>query len=247
MGREMRVVLANCRIQFTAEDIAFILEVLQPEVESHASLLRLLADEETRDQVLDDDSLFRAVLERRGCLRISPHFYFYVLVRQVLRRSGLEDRNVADYVAEVLAEYSRAESERSALPGQIQPLDYFIDALAALRSVDDSTAFSIRAHIGNRTLFLSGVLANHLRHRTARRAAPGLEFYEELGRESYRLASDHRLARKYDLVHVYRTLADDFHSARMALNDLGDRLLALGDEAFSVQGLLNSAFKFGVG
>ena len=103
----MNVIISNCRVQFTAEDIDFIVEVLRPKVDSPECLVKLLADEETRDQVLDDESLFRAVLEHRGCLKVSAHFYFYILVRQVLRKSGIEDRSVADYVAEVLTEFSR--------------------------------------------------------------------------------------------------------------------------------------------
>ena len=42
----------------------------------------LLADEETRDRILDHDVLYQAVLERAGCLAISEHLYFYVLVRR---------------------------------------------------------------------------------------------------------------------------------------------------------------------
>src|SRR5215216_6365178 len=105
----MNVIRPNCRIQFTPQDIDFIVSVLQSRVNDTESLLRLLGDEETHDLVLDDESLLHAVLESRCCLRISTHLYFYVLVRHVFNRAGISDRDVADYVAEVLAEYSRAE------------------------------------------------------------------------------------------------------------------------------------------
>src|ERR1051325_487022 len=97
----MKVIRPNCRIQFTADDIAFILGVLRPGVDNAECLIRLLADEETRDLVLDDEKLLHAVLEHTNCLRVSPHLYFYILVRQVFRRNGLEERAVADYIAEV--------------------------------------------------------------------------------------------------------------------------------------------------
>ena len=64
--------------------------------------MRLLADEESRDLILDDEALLHALLERGGCCRVSSHFYFYVLVRNVFRRADIGDRTVADYVAEVL-------------------------------------------------------------------------------------------------------------------------------------------------
>ena len=129
----------NCRAQFAAEDIDFILSVLGRKISTAECLVKLLADEDSRDLILDDEALLHALLERSGCLRVSSRFYFYILVRQVLRRSGIQDRAVADYVAEVLAEFSRAERVRCVVPGQVAPLDYFIDMLAALQTADERT------------------------------------------------------------------------------------------------------------
>jgi hypothetical protein len=197
----------------------------------------LLADEETRDLILDDDALFRALLEQRGCLRVSTHLYFYVLVRHVFKRSGIEDRLVADYVAEVLAEFSRTERTRCVVPGKPERLDYFFEMLAALQTVDDHTNFYIRAHIGNHSLFLSGVFPERIRYRAEQKGFPDLKYYEELGRMNYRVASDHRLARKYDLAPIFNTLADRFQATRLALNELTDRLLSLGDQEFPMNKL----------
>src|SRR6185369_2781886 len=98
----MKMIQPNCRVQFAAEDIDFILSVLGKKIGTAECLTKLLADEDSRDLILDDEELFRALLERRGCLQVSTHFYFYVMVRQVFLRSDLKDRAVADYVAEVL-------------------------------------------------------------------------------------------------------------------------------------------------
>lgn len=239
----MKVIQPNCRVQFTADDIEFILGVLRPGVDNAECLTRLLADEETRDLVLDDEKLFHAVLEQRHCLRISTHFYFYILVRQVFRRSGIEERAVADYVAEVMAEFSRAENLRCRVQGQ--PKDYFVDMLAALQTADDLTSFYIRAHIGNYSLFLSGIFPDHVRFRAERRGAPGLNYYEGLGQANYRAASDHRLARKYALDGIFNILADRFQTTRLALNDLGERLLNLHEVDASIKALLHSTFKPG--
>src|SRR5664280_2547690 len=152
----MKMIQPNCRVQFAAEDVDFILSVLGRRIGDGECLVRLLSDETSRDLILDDEALFRALLERRGCLRVSSRFYFYILVRQVLRRSGIQDRAVADYVAEVLAEFSRTERARCVVPGQAAPLDYFIDMLAALQTADERTSFLIRVHVGNHSLFLSG-------------------------------------------------------------------------------------------
>src|SRR5439155_11137080 len=114
----MKLIQPQCRVQFAAEDIDFIVSVLGRKLGTAECLVKLLADEETRDLILDDEALFHALLERRGCLRVSSRFYFYILVRNVFRKSDLQDGAVADYVAEVLAQFSRAERARGVVPGQ---------------------------------------------------------------------------------------------------------------------------------
>src|SRR6266568_4678625 len=105
----MKMIQPNCRVQFAAEDIEFIVSVLGQKLGTADCLIKLLSDEESRDLILDDEALFHALLERRGCLNVSTRFYFYVLVRHVFRRSDILDRAVADYVAELLAEFVLAE------------------------------------------------------------------------------------------------------------------------------------------
>jgi hypothetical protein len=234
----MKMIQPNCRVQFAAEDIDFILSVLGAKIETAECLTKLLADEESRDLILDDEALFHALLERRGCLRVSTHFYFYILVRHVFRRSDIQDRAVADYVAEVLTEFARTERARCVVPGQTNPLDYLFEMLTALKTADDRTSFFIRVHIGNHSLFLSGVFPERIRFRAEMRGYPDLKYYEGLGRTHFRMASDHRLAQKYEVAKIYNTLADRFQATRLALNDIADRLFSIG-ENYSLDALLN--------
>ena len=242
----MNVVQPNCRVQFTAEDIEFILEVLRPKVNSRDCLIQLLADEESRDLILDNEALLHAILEHRNCLRISTHFYFYILVRQVFKRSGIDERKVADYVAEVLADFSKAEQMQLRVNGQGRPLDYFFEMLSALQTADETTRFFIRAHIGNHSLFMTGVFPDRIRHRAEYKGAPDLKYYEELGVANYRAARDHRLAHKYDVAEVYDVLAERFQTTRRALTDLGERLITIGDVDRAVNAMLKTSLKLGL-
>lgn len=225
----MMLIQPNCRLQFTPEDIDFIVSVLGSKVKNAESLLKLLADEESRDLILDDEYLFRSVLENPQCLPISAHLYFYALVRNVFRRSGLSERALADYVAEMLADFSRTENTELRLKSGSPPLNYFVDMLTALEKADNTTAFYIRAHVGNHSLFLSGIFPDRIRYRSERCGTPGLRYYEEVGRTSYRVASGHRLAQQYDLANIFDTLSERFGETRRALNDLGERLVMLAD------------------
>jgi hypothetical protein len=234
----MKLIQPNCRIQFTAEDLDFIAQTLGKSPGQRESIIQLLSDPDTRDAILDDEHLFRAMLENRGCLRISNRLYFFVIVRHVLKDVGIEDRDVADYTAEMLAEYSDFESTRCRVPGQDNPLDYFFEMLAALQTADDRTSFYIRAHIGNHSLFLSGVFPQRIKYRAERRGFPDLRYYEALGQSSFRIASDHRLASRYELAPIYSTLAERFQETRQALNDMSERIVSLGDIDSGIDALL---------
>ena len=225
----MKLIQPNCRIQFTAGDVDFITATLSKPEDDKSVLVGLLSDSDTRDLILDDEKLFHALLEHRGCLQVSNRFYFFVIVRNVLKQAGIDDRDVADYTAEMLAEYSDFERTRCRVPGQDAPLDYFFEMLAALRDADERSRFYIRAHIGNHSLFLSGVFPQRIRYRAEKKGFPDLRYYEALGQQNFRIASDHRLANEYELAPIYSTLADRFKEARTALNDMSERLVSLGD------------------
>jgi hypothetical protein len=225
----MKMIQPNCRVQFAAEDVDFILSVLGGTLGTAECLVKLLADEDSRDLILDDEALFHALLERQGCLRVSSRFYFYILVRHVFKSADIQDRAVADYVSEVLAEFSSAERARCVMPGQSNPLEYLFEMLAALKTADDRTSFFIRVHIGNQSLFLSGVFPERIRFRAEARGFPDLKYYEGLGKTHYRMAGDHRLAQRYEVANIFNTLAERFQATRRALNDISDRLFSLGD------------------
>jgi hypothetical protein len=227
----MKLIQPNCRIQFTASDVDFILRTLGKHIWDKECIIKLLADEDTRDLILDDECLLHGLLEHRGCLEVSSHLYFYILVRNVLKRAGLNDRVVADYVAEVLAEFSISARSECVLPDQKTPLNYLFEMLIALQTADERTAFSLRLHVGNYSLFLAGLFPERIKHRNERRGFPNLRYYEQMGMTQFRIAGQHRLAHKHNLEGVLNTLGERFKTAREALNQLADRLVFLGDHS----------------
>jgi hypothetical protein len=213
-------------MQFTPADFKFMGEVVSVKSDASGSLSRLFSDPGSFDAVLDDARLFRAMLDLKGCLAISLRFYFYVLVRHALMREDVKDREVADYVAEVLSQFASQQRWRH-VQGEARPLDYVSDMLETLEGMDGEARFEMLAHVGNFSLFLSGFFPRHVIRRMERRAAPGFRFYEELGRAHFRMAGDHQLARKLDLDAMYLTLGEVFHLIRLGLNQLSERLVFL--------------------
>ena len=229
------MVQANCRARFTAADFDFIVRILARSQRESVSLVKLLTDAEALDQLLDHEALTDAVLSQNGHLSISAQFYFYLLTRRVLRRAGLEDRALCDYLASLLDEFTRSAALRQPLPGgggqTARGTVYLSDLLLALREATPAQAFVLRAKLGDYTLFLTGIFPENIERRRCRRGAPGCSFYEEMGRASYLAAARHEVARLRGLTDVFTGLADGFHEIRLALNQLADRLFNLGDDS----------------
>lgn len=69
-----------------------------------------------------------------------------------------------------------------------------------------------------------------------------MKYFEELGGANFRMASDHRLARRYHLESVFGELGESFHATRVALNDMTERLLSVGEPVHGSGTVLKSAF-----
>src|SRR5262249_50054050 len=223
------MVRANCRARVTAADFDFIVRTLARSRTDQVSLVDLLSDVETRDSILDHPQLVDAILNNCGHLRISSQFYFYVLARHVLQQGGIGDRKLCDYVASLLETFSCAN--RLQMPENIDNCaqQYISDMSIALRRANPEQTFLLRAHIGNYSLFISGIFHENTQRRSLR-GGPDIEFYEQVGRTNYQLVSSHAAARRCELDDVFEGLADRFHDVRLALNQLSDQLLNLDDD-----------------
>jgi hypothetical protein len=223
------MIQANCRARFTAADFDFVVRTLSHSSSESVSLVDLLADCETRDSVLDSPRLVQAILCDDVQLHISSQFYFYVLARYVLRDAGISDRKLCDYVGSLLDNFSRAHFLRGPqADADDSPRQYLSDMLIALSRATADEAFLLGAHVGNYSLFISGIFHENTQHRSLR-GAPDLGFYEKIGRRNYQLVASHATAKRCELDDVYAELADRFRDVRLALNQLADRLLNLDE------------------
>jgi len=225
------MIRANCRARFTAVDFDFIVRTLSRSQSDQVSLVDLLSDIETRDSILDHPRLVDAILNHCGQLRISSQFYFYVLARHVLQQGGIGDRKLCDYVASLLETFSRASQLQVSDEIDDRTQQYISDLLTALRRANPEQAFLLRAHIGNYSLFISGIFHPAVAgQRRSLRGGPDIEFYEQVGRTNYQLVASHAAARRCELDDVFEGLADRFRDVRLALNQLSDQLLNLDDD-----------------
>lgn len=224
----MSIIRANCRDRLSSEDVDFIQSVLGSDEGDRNVLVDLLTDADSRDSILDESKLVSAIQDRAEWLTISSQLYFYLLVRHCFQARSITDRDVADYVADLLAKFASAKRVASPLPDADHVFDRVCDLLAALQDQNAEGRFLIRTHIANYSLFLSGIFPERIARRKERRGTPGLDFYEQLGQANYQEASTLHLAGEYDLHEVFEQLAHWFREIRVSLNDLADRFLSVG-------------------
>src|SRR5881392_420838 len=162
------MIRANCRARFTAADFDFIVRTLARSRGDRVSLVDLLGDSETRDSILDHPRLVETILSNASHLHISSQFYFYVLARYVLQQAGIGDRKLCDYVGSLLETFSRANQFQISDEVDHRAQQYISDMLVALTRATPEQAFLLRAHVGNYSLFISGIFHENAQRRSLR-------------------------------------------------------------------------------
>lgn len=180
------------------------------------------------DALLDDTRLLAALTDDSRAAHASLPMFVYVVVRHSLRELGEPERAVADYVASVVVHFaSHDRAWRIAMQD-----DESYDTLAALlqdsSQGDAKRTFLARQHLANYALWLSGLFPEHVTMKKWRRGGPDLSYYDEMGRQGFLLAAEHRLADGTGLRPLFTRAADAFPLIRQALNRVSDRLLFPG-------------------
>jgi hypothetical protein len=218
------MILADTRHRLTRDDAQLAARLLAAEYGDDPADIEARIADEGIDSVLDDPRLPGALLRQPRGAHASLPLFAYVMVRTALRRAGENDRGLAYHVSARVINFGiRDRAHRIA-----ESDDEIYDALAELaRDVDDSDgrrSFLVRTHLGNYSLWLSGIFPDFIEQRRWRRGGPDLDYYEEMGRRGFRLAADHRLAEEHGLTTLYATAAERFGVLRTALNAVSDRL-----------------------
>lgn len=225
----MNAVATNCRERLRSRDFAFIENVFSGGRSSPGDLEALFEDPDSLLAILEHDQLFRAILELTFPLAISPELYFFVLVRRSLKNAGIEDVEIADYVAATLARHaSGGPLGGSRLDRGRIDFNYHVDFVRELSDLSHYERFFLEVQCGNHFMVLTGLFPGFLEHRADRRGAPGVGYYEGVARQAFLSASDHPLADEFEVRSIYPRLAERFTDTRRALNRMADEYLFLG-------------------
>jgi len=143
--------------------------------------------------------------------------FFDRAVRASFSDLAIEDEPAATYLADLLTRFARTEALFTtgvALPRLDTVVDMLLEVQAAWQ--DDAPTFrpeheiSVRRHIGDYTLFMTGVFRERVERLASR------TFYVAQGQRAYRFVSEH--ARASQRSAPYRRLAEHFEGFASALD-----------------------------
>jgi hypothetical protein len=218
------MIRANTRSRLGANDLHLMLLLLSRGSASRRKGLERRLEREGPDALLDDPALLERLLAVRTLLVPSDHLLFYVVVRHALRRTGLDDRDLADYLAAVLLAFGHRDRAWRIDWHDDHRHHYMVDILQDLEATTGERRFRVLVHLGNYALWLAGIFPEYIAARQLRRGGPDVTYYEQLGQRGFALASDHALAEPSGLEGILRTAAERFPAVRTALNGVSERV-----------------------
>jgi hypothetical protein len=222
------MIQADLRHTLTRDDAQLALALVARDSARERDAAEDALQHEGIDALLDDARLLEALTADSRAAYASLPMFVYVVVRHSLRELGESERAVADYVASVVVHF--ADHDRAWRVAQHDDATY--DTLSALladtEQGDARRSFLVRQHLANYALWLSGLFPDRVSLQQWRRGGPDLSYYDEMGKQGFRLAAEHRLADSTGMRPVFARAASEFPLLRMALNRVSDRLLFPG-------------------
>jgi hypothetical protein len=160
--------------------------------------------------------------------------YFLQVVRQSFWQVGIYDATVAQYVAQVLADFALADNLYKMRGRGGRKIDSVVEMLAQAPAVpaDEADVLRqrmLRKYVGDYALFMSGVFRKYID------AKGSLDFYIQEGSRSYWTVSELDLALYRTGYYLYQELSTKFEYYSGALDFMGKTYFAAapGEDPFA--------------
>lgn len=138
----------------------------------------------------------------------------------------LDDQHLIFYLVEMLDRFIDAEELYNLPTRDDGECRYVFEMIEASRDSNDSERYQIFCHIGNYSLYLTGVFPDYIRYRHERKNRPmDVDSYCDYGKAYYEKASKHRLAKKKSMEPVLRKLSRGYDLVRTSLELMFKRLV----------------------
>lgn len=189
-------------------------------------------------------------------LAISPYFLFSLLLRKAFKEkredakfiektidvlnnmepvipwnhkriiSLLEDTHVSNYIANMLAQFIESSKLFGIEDDERKSHQYIVDMITESLNSDNIERFYIYCHIGNYTLFLTGMIPEYIKYRYEYKRRPvDTQYYVDYGKTYYGLAAEHTNARKNRLTSTLSQLSEGFEVVAQVLSFMNNEYL----------------------
>jgi hypothetical protein len=146
------------------------------------------------------------------------HFFDHA-IRASFSDLAFRDDPAAEYLADLLTRFARTENlfpRGSVVPRLETVVDMLLEIQGAwkddVRSFQPEREVSVRRHIGDFTLFMTGIFRERVESTTSTR------YYVTEGKRAYRFVSEHARASARGAAPPYRRLAERFENYAQALD-----------------------------
>lgn len=217
------MIRADLRSRLTAEDLQLVVVLLSGGSAGRRAAIERRLEAEGPDALLDHPDLPDRMLSIRTIVVPSERLFVYVFLRHALLRAGVDDRDLADYMAALILDFGRRDRAWRVDWNDDARHGYLVDILADLEASNGERRFKVMAHLGNYAIWLAGLFPDYIAARQLRNGGPDLSYYDTLGRRGFGMASDHVLADHFGLESVFRTTAERYPAIRGALNGMSER------------------------
>lgn len=204
------------------EQVAVDLDSLAPDL---AQRFRSAALRGAIDEALTDLDVQSALLGATALpsLTVPLSLHLLVAVHQALNDVGVRDLDLSDYLATLLLAFGSVAKAAGVADNQAVETVYLTDLIAKLG--DSPEATPLKAHVAELSLWLCGIWHEWIRSREATRGAPGLSYYESVGRAYFSDLSFISFGAHASMAPLYEKTAERFPVIRVALNEVADRHL----------------------
>jgi hypothetical protein len=150
-------------------------------------------------------------------------FFSELVHKHLVSAAGIEDTNVADYVSGLLVEFTHVDNLYRVRNARGKRLEDVGEMLIESNPLLDGRSFfyerEVRKHIGDYTLFLTGLFPEHV-HRLAKRGMTVDAFidYMQAGKESYRIVASFDQFEFRQVAPVFRRISERFELCVFGLN-----------------------------
>ena len=162
--------------QLMDKDLQFLIENFPKPGRSYEEIAQLIHHlPRTLESMLNSESLFNKIRDRSLLiLEISPFLFFSVLLRRSLMDQRiLGDKKVINYIANLLSLFVRTDRLYRIHHNDKQTHHYLTDMVQEAANADTRRQFLIYSHIGNYSLYLTGIFPQWVEYRRRYKKSPG--------------------------------------------------------------------------